>query len=238
MALPLQRYFTSKGIKHHKTCPLWPQTNGQVERFMPSLNKVSQTTFLERKDWKLETYKFLFSYRNCPHTTTKIPPSNLMFNRKAKFTVLQIDNKINIDNINNELEKNICASKQHAKEYYDKRHHAKNIYLKIGDRVIVKQRKLNKLTPTFEPTSYIVIETNGTFIKAKEENSDRVVTTNISHFLRIPKDAVFPNNTSDESDDDFEYSRHDNNANHNQNTRRYPLRNRQPPCRYGTAFEH
>ena len=155
-----------------------------------------------------------------------------------KFTIPQIDNKINIDNINNELEKNICASKQHAKEYHDKQHHAKNICLQIGDRVVVKQRKLNKLTPIFEPTPYIVIETNETLIKAKEGNSDRVVTRNISHFRRILKDAVFPNNTFDESDDDFEYSRHDNNANHNQNTRRYPLRNRQPPCRYGTAFEH
>ena len=82
-----------------------------------------------------------------------------------------------------------------------------------------------------------MIETKGTLIKAKEENSDRE-TRNISHFRRIPKDAVFPNNTSDESNDDFEYSRHDNNANHNQNTRRYSLRYRQPLCRYGTAFEH
>ena len=99
----LQRYFTSRGIKNHKTCPLWPQANGQVERFMTSLNKVSQTAFLERKDWKLEIYKFLFSYRNCPHTATKIPPSDLMFNRKLKFAIPQIDNEINIDNINNEL---------------------------------------------------------------------------------------------------------------------------------------
>ena len=28
-----------------------------------------------------------------------------MFNQKVKFTILQIDNKINIDNINNELKK-------------------------------------------------------------------------------------------------------------------------------------
>ena len=234
----LQGYFISKGIKHHKTCPLWPQANDQVERFMPSLNKVSQTAFLERKDWKLEIYKFSFPYQNCPHTTTKIPPSDLMFNRKVKFTFPHI-NKINIDYVNNELENNISASKQHAKEYHDKRYHAKNISLLIGDRVMVKQRKLNKLTPIFEqPPPYIVIETKGTLIKAKEENSNRVVTKNISHFCKIPKDAVFPNNTSDESDNDLEYSRHDNNANHNQNNRRYPLRNRQSPCRYGTAFEH
>ena len=116
----VQRYFTSKSIKHHKTCPLWPHANGQVERFVAPLNKISQTAFLERKDWKLEIYKFSFSYRNCLYATTKIPPSNLIFNRKVKFTILQIDNKINMDNINNELEKNISASKQDAKEYHYK----------------------------------------------------------------------------------------------------------------------
>ena len=156
---------------------------------------------------------------------------------KAKFAIPQIDNKINIDNINNELEKNISSSKQHAKEYHDKRYHAKNISFQIGDRVVVEQRKLNKLTPIFETTPYLVIETKGTLIKAKEEKSDSVVTRNY-HFFRIPKDAGFPNNTSDESGDEFEYSRHDNNANHSKNNRCYPLTNRQPPCRYGTAFEH
>ena len=161
-----------------------------------------------------------------------------MFNRKVKFTIPHIDRKINIDNVNNELEKNISASKQHVKEYHDKRHHAKNISLQIGDRVTVKQRKLNKLTPIFQITHYIVIETKETLIKAKEENSDRVVTRNISYFCRILKDSVFPKNTSYESDNDFKYSRYDNNANQNQNNRCYPLLNRQPPCRYGTAFAH
>ena len=41
-----------------------------------------------------------------------------MFNRKVKFTVPHTDNKINIDNISNELEKIISASKHHAKEYH------------------------------------------------------------------------------------------------------------------------
>ena len=67
-----------------------------------------------------------------------------------------------------------------------------------------------------------MIQTKETLIKAKEENSDRVVTRNISYFCRILKDSVFPNNTSDESDNDFKYSRYDNNANHNQNNRCYP----------------
>ena len=49
-----------------------------------------------------------------------------------------------------------------------------------------------------------MIETKETLPKAKEGNSDCVVTRSISHFRRIPKHNVFPNNTSHESDNDFE----------------------------------
>ena len=115
----------------------------------------------------------------------------MMFNRRVKFTILHIDNKINIDKINNELEKSISVSKQHEKEYHNKRHHAKNISLQIEDRVMIKQRKLNEITPIFEPTPYRVIDTKGSLIKPKAENSDHEVTRIVSHFRRIPKDAVF-----------------------------------------------
>ena len=83
----LQGYFAAKSIKYHRTSPIWPQANVQVERFMSFMNKVSQTAFLERKDWNLEICKSLFYYRSCPHTTTKIPPSDLMSNRKGKFAI-------------------------------------------------------------------------------------------------------------------------------------------------------
>ena len=41
-------------------------------------------------------------------------------------------------------------------------------------------------------------------MKAKAKNTDCVVTRNIPCFRRIPKDAVFPSSTSEESDDEFE----------------------------------
>ena len=70
---------------------------------------------------------------------------------------------------------------------------------------MIKQRKLNKLTPIFELTPYIVASTKRTLIKAKGGNRDHVVTRNISDFRRVLKDAVFPNSTSHGSYDDFEY---------------------------------
>lgn len=183
MALPLHRMNSNaaKVIKRHRTRPLQPQAKGQIERIMPSLNKASQTAFLERKDQKLELHKFLFYFRNCPHTVTKIP------------------NKINIVKINNELEKSISVS------------------LQIGDRVTVKQRKLNKLTPILKPAPYRVIDIKGTLIKAEAKKQR---SRSYKNLRIIPKDAVFPNSTCDKSDDGFEYSRNNNNDNHNQNNRR------------------
>ena len=68
---------------------------------------------------------------------------------------------------------------------------------------MVKQKKINKLYSSCRLVG-IVIETKETLLKAKEGHSDCVVTRSISHFRRIQKDNVFPNNTSHESDNDFE----------------------------------
>ena len=103
---------------------------------------------------------------------------------------------------------------------------------------MIKPKKLNKLTPTFESTPRIAIYIKGTLVKVKAESSALVVTIKTIHFCRILENADFPSSTSNESDDDFEYNRDDNNDNHNYNNKRYSLLNRQPPCQYGTALEH
>ena len=37
------------------------------------------------------------------------------------------------------------------KKYFDSRYHTKNRQMHIGDCVLVKQPRLNKLTPPFDP---------------------------------------------------------------------------------------
>ena len=83
-----------------------------------------------------------------------------------------------------------------------------------------------------------MIYTKETLIKTKAEASEFVVTRNISHFCRIRKDAFSPGSKSDESDNGFEHSRHNNNDNHNHNNRCYFLCNRESPCIYSTVLEH
>ena len=59
-------FMNQYGIKHKRITPRWPQSNGQVERFMKPLMKVIRTAHLERRDWTSAVYNFLFAYRNTP----------------------------------------------------------------------------------------------------------------------------------------------------------------------------
>ena len=57
------------------------------------------------------------------------------------------------------------------------------------------------------------------------ENSNHIVTRNVSHFRIILNDAVFPSSTTDESDNDFQYNIYGS----NHNNRPYPLHNPKLP---------
>ena len=48
--------------------------------------------------------------------------------------------------------------------------------LKVGDTVIVKQKKTNKLKPAFNPTPFRIIEVKGSTITTKEINGTATTT--------------------------------------------------------------
>ena len=52
----------------------------EVERFMQPLGKAIQTAHAENKVWQQELYQFLLQYRSAPHSTTQVPPAELLFN--------------------------------------------------------------------------------------------------------------------------------------------------------------
>ena len=63
----VKTYTKGKGIKHRRVTPLWPQANGEVERFMLPLTKVICMAHIENKNYVNEVQKFLMAYRVTPH---------------------------------------------------------------------------------------------------------------------------------------------------------------------------
>ena len=94
-------FLQSRGITHRRVTPVWPQANGEAERFMRPLKKIIQTAYLEKKNFTSEVENFLFAYRNTPHGTTKISPGELIFNRKLSYNLPHIQQPV--DNEFNEM---------------------------------------------------------------------------------------------------------------------------------------
>ncbi len=91
------KYCNALGIKHERITPRWPQANGEVERFNQPLAKTIQAAIIEGKPWRQELHRFLLSYRTTPHSVTKVPPCELLFNRtvRGKIPVLERNNIVN-----------------------------------------------------------------------------------------------------------------------------------------------
>ena len=87
------------------------------------------------------------------------------------------------------------------KEYHDNRTNAKEWTFNIGDTVLVKQQKKNKLSTRFNPNIYTVKHVEGTMITAT--SGIRSITRNISFFKHF--DAKQYKNTTDFSDDEDDY---------------------------------
>ena len=78
------------------------------------------------------------------------------------------------------------ANQDKAKQYADNRRNAKESPLFIGDKVLVRQKKLNKFTTPFHPSPYTVVAIKGSMITAKSQ--DHTVTRNRSYFKRLDRE--------------------------------------------------
>ena len=190
-------YCTALGINHDPVTPYWPQANGEVERFNQPLEKAIQTALLEGRVWRQEINRFLLQYRTTPHSVTKVAPCELLFNRQVRGKLPSIERKIVVDR-HAEARENEAKSQTYHKEYTDNRRNAKESTITVGDRVLVKQIRRNKLTSRFSHTPYIVISRKGSRVTAKNKHG-HYITRNISHFKRFAGDTDFDDSESVDS---------------------------------------
>ena len=165
---------------------------GEVERFMQPLTKVIRAAYIERKDWVTALHEFVFAYRVTPHSSTNIPPADLMFQRRIRYSIPDATNKLNHIDLEEKLEFNDRTKKELATDYATLRHHAKPCSLPVGDRVLVKQPRKNKLSSPFNPHPDRIIAQKGSMSTAKNLETDREITGNQTHFKSIPKQAIAP----------------------------------------------
>ena len=77
-----REFMTRNGIHHIRSSPYHPASNGLAERvvrvFKEGFKKMKEGTVSDK------IARFLFSYRNLPHSTTGVSPAELMFGRQLR----------------------------------------------------------------------------------------------------------------------------------------------------------
>ena len=114
-------YMQENGITHQKITPFWPQANSEAENFMKPLTKAIRSAHAEGRDWKKDLYRFMLNYRAIPHSTTGIAPSELLFNRKIRTKLPQIEIDTTLPDTHPNIEEMDKQAKEKMKEHADRR---------------------------------------------------------------------------------------------------------------------
>ena len=188
--------FATRGFTHRRITPEWPRANGEAERLMKTLEKAIRTAVIQGKNWKQELFTFVRQHRATPHSTTGKSPSELLNGRKLKSTLPWVE----YDEASPEIRQADATRKEKMKEYADKCSNAKSTDLSVGDKVLIKQPKQNKISTPFKPEPLQITHKKGSMITA--QNGERTVTRNSSFFKKLPSNIPVhpvPNDEEEQS---------------------------------------
>ena len=120
-----EEFLKSNGIRHIKTAPYHPASNGLAERavqtFKAGMKKLTSGTLETR------VARFLFTYRITPQTTTGVSPSELLFGHRLRC---------HLDFLRPSIDAKVRQNQCRQKELHD--FHARDRVLVEGDSVLVK----------------------------------------------------------------------------------------------------
>ena len=160
-------YFSKDAIIHHRIKSYWPQANTEIGWFMKTMMKVIHSAYIEQNDWENTLQEDLFSYRVTPHSSTQIPPADMIYSRRICYSLPDISNEINSKSMRRTLQWNDSLAKQKWLDYTTGKRRPKESLLNVGDRILEKQTHQYKLSPMFKPYPYHILGQNSTMLIAK-----------------------------------------------------------------------
>ena len=123
--------FTKRnGIKHVKSAPYHPASNGLAERFIKSLKQSLKASVNDGRSLCQRLSSYLLTYRSTAHSTTGVPPCKLLFQRdlRTRLSLLQPS-----------CEKSVLERQSQQKSAHDRRSHSRAWI--AGDRVLVRNHR-------------------------------------------------------------------------------------------------
>lgn len=149
-------FLKMNGVKHTRSSPYHPSTNGLAERFVQSLKQGLKASLSSGLSLSHRLCNFLLTYRTSQHATTGVSPCSLFLKRevRTRFDLLRPDADANV------------ARKQ-AQQKLDHDQHARSRRFEIGQRVMAKNFRPGvdwvpaTVVDSLGPLSYLVETTDG-----------------------------------------------------------------------------
>eukprot|EP00795_Rhopilema_esculentum_P015803 gene15804-7108_t len=141
--------------------------------------------------------------RITPHTTTKVPPAQLLYNRPVKGKLPMLPRKHKNINRHREARENDQLRKENAMNYANKRRNTKECDIKVGDLVICMQKKTNKFLSRFNVQPYKVVRVHGSKVVAR--HGDHFISRNSSFFKKVQQRLDGNIAAAADDDDNVEY---------------------------------
>ena len=165
-----EAFLQKNGIRHVKSAPYHPATNGLAERavqtFKAAMKKASPDTLIETK-----VSRFLFHYRLTPHSTTGIPPAELLFGRRPRS---------HLDLLHPSLASHVQSKQEQQKQAHDGQRQQRKF--KNGDDVLVRNFQGSQ---KWLPGS--VIQVRGPLTLDIQLEDGRIVRKHLDHVISRSK---------------------------------------------------
>ena len=137
---------------------------------------------------------FLMMYRSTPHSTTGVSPAEMLFGRRIRTKLPQLQEFT----VEDEVRDRDSERKEKGKVYAHCKRNAQESKIQEGDKVLLRQEKENKLSTTYKQSPFTVVQKNGNSVLVEADGVQ--YRRNVTHVKKYLERDNVPQATSKSSD--------------------------------------
>ena len=161
------QFLKSNGVKHIKSAPYHPSTNGIAERFVQSFKRAMLTN--ESLPLEQRLASFLLQYRTTVHATTNATPCMLLMNRQLRTRLDLLRPNIGVQVANKQADQKVSHDQ-----------HSRDREFMIGQRVMVRNLRPG---PTWIPGT--IVGRNGPLSYVVQVKGEQTWKRHVEHLREV-----------------------------------------------------